>query len=58
MYFVKSGSDPDRSLLVVRFFEAGAGSGIEGAGPSSEIRGRPANARGAESLESIFSNVL
>jgi hypothetical protein len=58
MYFVRSGSDPVRSLLPdERFFE-GAGSGAEGAGPSSEINGRPAKARGAESLDRIFSKVL
>jgi hypothetical protein len=40
-----------------RFFED-VGSGAEVEGPSSEIKGRPAKARGAESLERILSKVL
>jgi hypothetical protein len=58
MYLVRSGSDPVRSLLPEgRFFEE-VGSGADGAGPSSAIKGKPAKARGADSLERMFSNVL
>jgi hypothetical protein len=57
MYFVRSGSDPVRSLLPeARFLEDG--SGAEDAGPSSEIKGRPAKASGADNLDRIFSKVL
>jgi hypothetical protein len=58
MYFVRSGSDPVRSLLLEERFFDEVNSVAGGAGPSSEIKGRPANARGADSLESMFSKVL
>lgn len=59
IYFVKSGSDGLRSFWAFDFRPADAeGSGDLGAGSSSDIKGRPANARGADSLEIMFSKVL
>lgn len=54
---MRSGSEVVRSWILGRRGEGcESGSGVRGG--SSDVRGRPANARGADILEIMFPNVL
>jgi hypothetical protein len=59
MYLVRSGSEGLRSFCAFALRALGTDeSGVGDVGSSSDIKGRPAKARGADSLERMFSNVL
>ena len=59
MYLVRSGLERLLSFCAFAFRALGADESAAGdVGSSSDIKGRPAKARGADSLERIFSNLL